>query len=290
MHRVRSRSIQPFRLLLDYFGAHFSRRLQALFTCTFLIVHDLPCQTEMQCILFEGKKSDPHELLATQLHALLHHLPCQLVVIYEEAAVGPRAPFGAPFWKPFLNLRGTSLSDRMRPEPVVFLRLAFSPQLSVRELLVIVRAHVESRSRSLSSWLAVGSRTLSNAGAWVSAVGTGVLLDVHGAAACMSHSHQHFSPSRASFSTASFLSNILLTPMPPPLIVISICEGPTYRNVCTERATCCGAWCAVSMASGSCNCRPPTHFPKELVPLVMLAVFVLVAGWNGLSSSRSKRR
>lgn len=43
---------------------------------------------------------------------------------------GPRAPFGVPSWNPFFALRGTCLSDRMRPEPVVFLRLAFSPQLT----------------------------------------------------------------------------------------------------------------------------------------------------------------
>ena len=49
--------------------------------------------------------------------------------------VVPLAPFGAPVWNPFLNFRGTSFNDRMRPEPVVFLRLAFSPQLSVKLVL-----------------------------------------------------------------------------------------------------------------------------------------------------------
>lgn len=48
-----------------------------------------------------------------------------------SALAGPREPFGVPCWKPFLNLRGTSLSERMRPVPVVLRRLAFSPQLSV---------------------------------------------------------------------------------------------------------------------------------------------------------------
>jgi len=43
----------------------------------------------------------------------------------------PRAPFGTPVRKPCLNFLGTSLSERMRPDPVVFLRLAFSPQLTV---------------------------------------------------------------------------------------------------------------------------------------------------------------
>lgn len=45
--------------------------------------------------------------------------------------VGPRAPLGVPTRKPLLNLRGTSFNERMRPEPVVFLLLAFSPQLTV---------------------------------------------------------------------------------------------------------------------------------------------------------------
>lgn len=45
--------------------------------------------------------------------------------------IGPFAPLGVPVWNPFLNLRGMSFSVRMRPVPVVFLRLAFRPQLSV---------------------------------------------------------------------------------------------------------------------------------------------------------------
>lgn len=44
---------------------------------------------------------------------------------------GPRAPLGVPIWKPFLNRREMVDRDRMRPVPVVFLRLAFSDQLSV---------------------------------------------------------------------------------------------------------------------------------------------------------------
>lgn len=43
----------------------------------------------------------------------------------------PRAPLGVPTRKPFLNLRETSDRERMRPVPVVFLRLAFSDQLSI---------------------------------------------------------------------------------------------------------------------------------------------------------------
>ena len=44
---------------------------------------------------------------------------------------GPLEPFGLPSWNPFFALRETDESDRMRPVPVVFLRFAFSPQLSI---------------------------------------------------------------------------------------------------------------------------------------------------------------
>lgn len=59
------------------------------------------------------------------------------MVVHAAVASGallmPRAFLGWPVWKPFLNLRETSFRYRMRPEPVVFLRLAFSPQLTVRD-------------------------------------------------------------------------------------------------------------------------------------------------------------
>ena len=58
--------------------------------------------------------------------AYFHFTP----VVYAWFA-GPFAPFGVPTWKPFLNLRGTPFSVRMRPEPVVFLLLALAPQLTV---------------------------------------------------------------------------------------------------------------------------------------------------------------
>lgn len=45
-------------------------------------------------------------------------------------AMGPRAPLGAPCWKPLLNFLLTVLRYLMRPVPVVFLLLAFSDQLS----------------------------------------------------------------------------------------------------------------------------------------------------------------
>jgi hypothetical protein len=40
------------------------------------------------------------------------------------------APAGVPTRNPLENLRETVLRYRMRPVPVVFLRLAFSPQLT----------------------------------------------------------------------------------------------------------------------------------------------------------------
>ena len=51
--------------------------------------------------------------------------------IPSQGLFGPRESLGAPVRKPFLNLRETPLRVRMRPVPVVFLRLAFSLQLSV---------------------------------------------------------------------------------------------------------------------------------------------------------------
>lgn len=49
---------------------------------------------------------------------------------YSALLAGPLESFGTPVWKPFLNFRGTPFMCRIRPVPVVFLRLAFSPQLS----------------------------------------------------------------------------------------------------------------------------------------------------------------
>lgn len=58
---------------------------------------------------------------------------------------GPRAPLGVPVWKPFLKRREMVDRDRMRPVPVVFLRLAFSDQLSV------LSENVSTHKR-LASW------------------------------------------------------------------------------------------------------------------------------------------
>lgn len=59
-----------------------------------------------------------------------------MVSLYAELVAGPFAPFGVPVLKPLLNLRATCLSVLILPVPVVFLLLAFSPQLSVNSMLV----------------------------------------------------------------------------------------------------------------------------------------------------------
>lgn len=92
--------------------------------------------------------SDPPNSMPVPTHALLPLLI--YLVVYAEAVLVPRAPFGWPCWKPLENLRETSLSERMRPLPVVFLRLAFSPQLSVESALVLVR---ELWSFSMFVWV-----------------------------------------------------------------------------------------------------------------------------------------
>ena len=68
--------------------------------------------------------------------ASIHHHRPRIMLPYDPTWLMPRAPFGTPVLKPFLNLRATSFIDRMRPEPVVFLLLAFSPQLSANTELV----------------------------------------------------------------------------------------------------------------------------------------------------------
>ena len=83
----------------------------------------------------------------------------KMLVVYVLELVGPLAPLGVPCWKPFLNFLETSLRVLMRPVPVVFLLLAFSPQLSVIVQLVLmsglfirvrrVVSHVSDRRRSI---------------------------------------------------------------------------------------------------------------------------------------------
>lgn len=72
--------------------------------------------------------------------------------------MAPRAPLGVPVWKPFLNLRATVLRYLMRPVPTVFLRLAFSDQLSVVFymsalgcFLLIVGTRIGTRSGTYTS-------------------------------------------------------------------------------------------------------------------------------------------
>jgi hypothetical protein len=89
------------------------------------------------------------------------------------------------------------------------------------------------RGRCEGRWW-VGGRTFPDAGARVSAVGAGLLLDVEGAVTW-----------RDAVSTP-----------PPRLIPVSVVRA--YRSVCTERASCCGA------------CRSST-FPSLFNPSAGLA-------------------
>lgn len=97
-----------------------------------------PCQT------FQWYSSPFPRPLAKAIHSLTPIRPYQIhpkpfiywhFVYSEDLLAGPRAPFGTPVWNPFLNLLGTSFMWRIRPVPVVFLLLAFSPQLSVQKYL-----------------------------------------------------------------------------------------------------------------------------------------------------------
>jgi hypothetical protein len=105
-------------------------------------------------------------------HNPIHHR-LSLRAVYEEE--GPLAPAGVPTRNPLENLRETVLRYRMRPVPVVFLRLAFSPQLT---------------ARSVSAWPSVagGGRalehTLPGLSSRVAAGSASVLLDVEGATTC----------------------------------------------------------------------------------------------------------
>lgn len=71
--------------------------------------------------LLPSKHGDGHRFVLVRL--------ARVWLVYGLEA--PRAPLGVPIWKPFLKRREMVERDRMRPVPVVFLRLAFSDQLSV---------------------------------------------------------------------------------------------------------------------------------------------------------------
>jgi hypothetical protein len=120
--------------------------------------------------------------------------------------------------------------------------------------------HLEtSVSRGGRGWVGVRRRTLSNAGAGVSAVGAGVLLDVHGTAACERMGRTsaklrrcpHFPPSP---SGGQFCCHCHSLPSSFP----SFSSRGTYRSVCTGRATCCGAfrsWTFPSLCDRVSGCR-----------------------------------
>ena len=139
-------------------------------------------------------------------------------LLYDEADCGPRAPLGTPVLKPFFCLRATVLSVLMRPVPVVFLRLAFSPQLSVPVLATLCPTSSSGPFRIAQYSVAGGGgRTLPNASARVSAVGASLLLNVERAAACCTR---------------------IRTTIFSCLVVHS---DSAYRSVCTGRGSCCGA-------------------------------------------------
>jgi hypothetical protein len=86
---------------------------------------------------------------------------------HEAEIDGPFAPFGAPDWNPFLAFRGTVFKYRHRPVPVVFLRFAFSLQLTAflyqyrsRLLSSLISYICEWRQRDNRSW----SRCVSGCG------------------------------------------------------------------------------------------------------------------------------
>ena len=86
--------------------------------------HEHPLPKPSTCILASN-------LISTHLISSPSKPHPKQTIYADEELLGPRAPLGVPDWKPFLNFRATCLSVRMRPVPVVFLLLAFSPQLSV---------------------------------------------------------------------------------------------------------------------------------------------------------------
>lgn len=110
----------------------------------------------------------------------------------------------------------------MRPVPVVFLRLAFSPQLT-------------ARCQLRTSWFgnrvlldSAGSRTLPGLSSRVAARSAGVLLDVEGATTWV--------------LLAEFSVHRVLVCRTLPLYLSQGTTGMTYRNACTACASCCDAF------------------------------------------------
>ena len=147
------------------------------------------------------------------IQPLRHTLFCRHRIIYE--VVGPLAPAGVPILKPLENLRDTVLRYRVRPVPVVFLRLAFSPQLTASCQLRCPRSHYRMGC----------SRTLAGLSSGVSARGAGVLLDVKGAASCIKIRQRCALVGRLRYSSKSCMLGSLIT----------------YRNDGRACASCCGA-------------------------------------------------
>jgi hypothetical protein len=110
----------------------------------------------------------------------------------------------------------------MRPVPVVFLRLAFSPQLTA--WCQLCASCFEDRVLLDST----GSRTLPGLSSRVAARGAGVLLDVEGATTC--------------FPLAEFSILCLLVCRTLPLYLSQGTTGMTYRNACRACASCCDAF------------------------------------------------
>lgn len=88
----------------------------------------------------------------------------------------------------------------------------------------------------------VNRRTLSNASAWVSAVGASVLLDVHRAAACVTSSISIRSSKSSSLHSTNVQSQYAPSSISLSSHLLSSLRWSTHRNVCTERASCCGAF------------------------------------------------
>jgi len=160
---------------------------------------------------------------------------------------GPREPLGMPVRKPFFALRAMVLSVRMRPVPVVFLLFAFSLQLSVQALSVLAPGVTGSvlGGRGYGRRMG-GGPTLPNAGARVSAVRAGVLLYVEGSLAWREYQY------------------------PSNIHHVSI---SAYRNVCTERASCCAVFRNFPYPLLCEGCQYPEQCSGSLIHnVLMLAV------------------
>jgi hypothetical protein len=90
----------------------------------------------VDCKFSEVKSPTPQSHSARESLADLHLL--LITIAHVDAAAGPLAPFGTPVLNPFFERRGMCLRCRIRPVPVTFLRLAFSPQLSALLSVIVL--------------------------------------------------------------------------------------------------------------------------------------------------------